>query len=687
MFYKGVNGRSQLTINGFKGLSSGKVGEKPLRYFLWFTVMCLLITSPGMAAIKDAESASHGTDASQYQIVDTYKFTGYELVQINLPVLSHYSYLLISNGETVIVDPGRDVQFYCDLIKEKSLSVSGVFLTHSHADFVAGHTELVNVFNCPIYQSAKSVAKYKIEAIADGTTLQIGKAFVGFLDTPGHVLDGTSATVGPAKDSPELILTGDFLFVGGVGRPDLVAGTTPSALAGMLFDAWAEKVSKLPDSVKVFPAHGAGSLCGVHLKDQPFSTIGEERTSNPTLQHKNKSEFITAVLSELQEPPQYFGHNAAMNRDGPPLVNWQEPVSTVAPDVALTDSSRYYLVDLRDSKSFAAGHVPNSVNIALRGRFESWTGIMVPWGSNIVVCGSADDLKEAAERLHRIGYTTKVLIFDGWVKAGLQLLTNKLVSPRELYDQMQSNTSPIIVDVRLPSEWMGLRIGTVLNLPLNKLSELSAKLDVSQSVVAVCNSAYRSSMAIGILERKGFKKATSLEGGSEAWIEAGLPVYGYEKGGSAAASAQIRKMIPLPERICARELKRLMMDLPGTFQIVDIRPAEMFADYSIPNSQNVDIAELASNPSFLVGTTPLIIVDRDGSYAMALGGIVSQKTQRPIKVLYEGLESYWMGSDLGGMSMPTGTPSEIRTTPAGSSAPPAAPSGPQPVTKKKSAGC
>ncbi len=658
-----------------------------LRSLVWVAVISLVVAGPGAAEIKDAESATHGADASQYQLVETYKFTGYELVQVNLPVLSHYSYLLISEGKALVVDPGRDVQFYVDMIKEKGLSVAGIFLTHSHADFVAGHTEMVKLFGCPIYQSAKSGAKYKIEAIADGVTLQVGKALVGFLDTPGHVLDGTSATVGPTKDSPELILTGDFLFVGGVGRPDLVAGTTSSALAGMLYDTWAAKVSKLPDSVKVFPAHGAGSLCGAHLKDQPFSTIGEERTSNPTLQHKDRSEFITAVLSELQEPPQYFGHNAAMNRDGPPLVDWQEPVSKVTAQVELTDASKYYVVDLRDSKSFAAGHVPNSVNIGLRGRFETWTGIMAPWGSNMVVCGSADELKEAAHRLHRIGYTASGLNFEDWTKAAMPLFKNKLVSPKELYARMQSNTSPMIVDVRLPNEWMGLRIGTVLNLPLNKLSELSSKLDVSQPVVAVCNSAYRSSMAIGILERKGFKNATSLEGGSEAWIEAGLPVYGADKGTTAAASAQVRRMIPLPERICARELKRLMMDLPGTFQIVDIRPAEMFADYSLPNSQNVDIAELASNPAFLVGTTPLIIVDRDGSYAMALGGILSQKTQRPIKVLYEGLESYWMESDFGGVSMPQVTPPQIRTAPPAVGPSPAAPSGTQPITRKKSAGC
>ena len=657
-----------------------------LRCLAQIVATCLLVAGPGAGAIKDSESASHGADASQYQIVDAYKFSGYELIQVNLPVLSHYSYLLVSDGKALIVDPGRDVQFYQDLVTQRKLSVFGVFLTHSHADFVAGHTELVKLYNCPVYQSAKSGAKYKITPIEQGTVLEMGRAFIKFLDTPGHVLDGTSAVVGPAKDSPELILTGDYLFVGGVGRPDLVAGTTSAALAGMLHDTWAQTVSKLPDAVRVFPAHGAGSLCGAHLKDQPFSTIGEERTSNPTLQHKDRSEFIAAVLSELQEPPQYFAHDAAMNREGPPLVNWQEPPSRIGAEAALTDASRYYVVDLRDGKTFAAGHIPNSVNIALRGRFETWTGIMVPWGSNAVVAGTDEEIREAVHRLHRIGYTATGLVFQEWAKAGMQLLANKLISPRELDAQMQANAGPLVVDVRLPSEWMGLRIGTVLNLPLNKLSELSSKLDTSQPVVTVCNSAYRSSMAIGILERKGFKNVTSMEGGSEAWIEAGLPVYGAEKT-ATASSAQTRKMIPLPERICARELKRLMMDLPGTFQIVDIRPAEMFADYSLPNSQNVDIAELVSNPAFLVGTGPLIIVDRDGSYAMAVGGILSQKTPRPIKVLYEGLESYWMESDIGAIGAPPAAAPQIRAAPPGVGPSPAAPSTTPPVTKKKSAGC
>jgi hydroxyacylglutathione hydrolase len=661
-----------------------KINKLKLSIFL-LLVYNLLLTAC-FAALKDAESTSHVADAAQYQIVDTYKFNGYELVQINLPVLSHYSYLLVSDGKVVIVDPGRDVDFYVKYIADNKLSVVGIFLTHSHADFVAGHMELVKHYNCPIYQSAKSNAKYKIEPIQDGTLLEVGKAVVQFMDTPGHVLDGTSAVVGSTKQTPDLILTGDFLFVGGVGRPDLVMGTTSSALAGMLFDVWTQKVSKLPDAVRVFPAHGAGSLCGAHLKDQPSSSIGEERASNPTLQHKIRSEFITAVLSELQEPPQYFVHNAAMNREGPLLVNWQESPQKINTETSLQDAATYYVADIRDSKDFASGHVPNSVNIGLRGRFETWTGIMVPWGSNLVLYGEEVDLSEAVHRLHRIGYTAKVFPFTDWHKANLPLLKNTLVSPQDLYTQMQSNNSPMIVDVRLPNEWMGLRIGTVLNLPLNRLSELSTKLDSSLPIVTVCNSAYRSSMAIGILERKGFKNVTSMAGGSEAWIQAGLPVYGAETTASPSQSST-RKTIPLPERISAAELKRLLMDLPGTFQVVDIRPSQTYADYSLPGSLNVDIVELVSNPAYLVGSDPLVIIDRDGSLAMAVGGILSQKTQRPIKVLYGGLETYWRESDFGMRSGKDLSTPSIQITPPTSIPAPSVPTQTQPETKKKSAGC
>jgi hydroxyacylglutathione hydrolase len=297
-------------------------------------------------------------------------------------------------------------------------------------------------------------------------------------------------------------------------------------------------------------------------------------------------------------------------------------------------------VDLRDADAYASGHIPNSVNIALRGRLETWVGIMVPWNANLVLAGDKEELKEALFRLHRVGYTPGIITLEAWKKAGMPLKESHPITPKELYSLMQEGKAPVIVDVRLPSEWMALRIGTVLNLPLSHLSDLSGQLDPNEPVVTVCNSAYRSSMAAGILEKKGFKMPRNLKGGSQAWIKEGLPVYEASKD-SAAKAAGPKKQVRLPDRISASELKRLIMDLPGTFELIDLRPAEHFADYSLPGSKNLHVADILSDPGYLVGAGPLILVDRDGSIAMAAGGILSQKTERPIKVLYGGLEAYW----------------------------------------------
>jgi rhodanese-related sulfurtransferase len=659
--------------------------------FIYIVLLGIQVPSLPGAAIKDTESATHGADASQYQIVDTYAYPGFKLIQINLPVMSHYSYILASDGQALLVDPGRDIQFYLDTVRQQNLKITGLYLTHSHADFVAGHMEVVEAAQCPIYQSAKSKAEYPITAVAEGTVIKVGQATVKSIDTPGHVVDGTSALVyGPGQDQPELMLSGDYLFVGSVGRPDLVVGTTSAALAGLAFDTWHDKVSKLPDTVRVFPAHGAGSLCGAHLRDAPFTTIGEERVSNPYMQYRAKAEFVTAVLSDLSEPPQYFGHNAAMNRVGPPLVEWTAVPEKLPPDRTLTQADQVYVADVRDAQAYAEGHIPNSVNIGLRGRFETWTGMMVPWDSHLVLCGEDAELQEAVHRLHRVGYTGKAVSYSDWQKSGLALNKNVLMPPAQLYEAMQNNTEPIIVDVRLPNEWMGLRIGTVLNLPLNKLAQLSAKLNKEDPVVAVCNSAYRSTLAIGVLERMGFTQVTSLAGGSEAWIEAGYPVYGAET--HAGAAAIPRKVVPLPERICANELNRMLLDLPGTFDLVDIRPPAMFADYSLPGSVNVDIADLIGNPAYLTGAGPLVIVDRDGSLAMAVGGILSQKTQRLIKAVYGGLEAYWSQNEIpaSGATAPilpsVTTPIPTRPMPMAPPAPAAPVQQPTRPTKK-SAGC
>jgi glyoxylase-like metal-dependent hydrolase (beta-lactamase superfamily II) len=278
----------------------------------------LLITQIAFAAdITDSESATHESDSSTYKIVDTYSFPGFKVIQFTLPVLSVYSYLLVSDGEALLVDPVRDISFYLETAQKEGAKIKGVYLTHSHTDFIAGHTEVKKALNVPIYQSHKSGAKYPIEAVDDKSSVKIGSVTLKFMDTPGHTPDGQCCAVFSQDDSktPKLLFTGDVLFVGSVVRPDLMEGTISAAwLASALYDSWTQKLSKLPDSVMIFPAHGAGSLCGAHLSDEPKSTIGQEKASNPYFKAKGRGEFIALVLQGLPEAPQYQERNPSIRQ-------------------------------------------------------------------------------------------------------------------------------------------------------------------------------------------------------------------------------------------------------------------------------------------------------------------------------------------------------------------------------------
>lgn len=616
---------------------------------LWQVLSVPLVS----AAIKDAESSSHDAGAASYEMVKTYQYPGFKVVQFKLAVLSHYSYVLISGNESLVIDPGRDVFAYLDLVKRERATVKGVFLTHSHADFVAGHIELARATGCPIYTSGSSGAQYPYRPLKEGLTLTVREAQIKFVETPGHTPDGMCAYVyaRQKQNTPQFIFTGDTLFVGSVGRPDLIGGATPAAaLASMMFDTWTKKLSKVGDTVMILPAHGAGSLCGAHLSDNPSSTIGSEKQSNPYLQYKARDQFIAVVLEDLPEAPQYFKYNAALNKQGPPAVDWNAPLPVeTAPSDDVTDPSNYYVVDLRDPTDYASGHIPNSVNIGLRGRFETWVGTMVPWNARLLVTGSETELNEAIYRLHRVGYRAAIMPVENWGKSGLPMARTGSMKPAELYALMQKGEAPLIVDVRLPTEWMAERIGTVVNLPLTHLDELSAKLDPGAPVVTVCDSAYRSSMAVGILERKGFKRLASLAGGSEAWVEAGLPVSGAEVRVAFVPKPPAARITPegkLAETISASELRRLIIDMPGTFDVVDIRPAADYADFSLPGSRNVAAGDFVTNPTHLAGAGPLIVVDRDGSLAMAVAGALAGQTQREIKALQGGLEAYWEEAEL-----------------------------------------
>lgn len=630
------------------------------------------------AALKDSESASHGDTAATYQVAGIYEYPGYKVVQYTLAVLSHYSYMLVSGKDAAVIDPGRDVDTYLATLKRDGLTLKAILLTHSHADFVAGHTELRSATGAPIYASNRSGAGYPHEPLQDGSLVAVGTATVRALETPGHTPDGITFAVNASGASvPDLLFTGDTLFVGSIGRPDLMGGRmAASTLASMAFDSWTTKLATLPDATVVLPAHGAGSLCGAHLSDAPSSTIGAERHGNAYLKFTSRSDFIAAILEGLPEAPQYFGHNAAMNREGPPLVDWKAPVRWVTASKSQAMPTSTIVVDLRAPADYAAAHVPGSLAIGLRGRLETWVGIMVPWGSDLVVVGSEDEVAEAVHRLHRVGYDgARGLKWTAWMAAKLPVKSFDPITPAALRTAMEAGTGPLIVDVRLPNEWMGLRIGQVINLPLNHLAELSSKIETTKPVVAVCNSAYRSTMAVGVLERQGFTDATSMAGGSEAWIAEGYPVFGSSQ--TAAPAAVAVRDVRLADRISPVDLGRLMQDLPGTFDLVDIRPADAFADYRVPGSVNVHVADLLADARWLTGAGPLVVVDRDGSLAMMAAGILSQKTARRVQALHGGLEAWWRanGPMGGGSQAPA-----AQTAPAvpGVARPPvAAPSAPQ----------
>ncbi len=664
--------------------------------------MLLAVAAAKAASLPgDAEAATHGDEAANVQLVKETEQKAPDFVfrQYNLAVLSHYSYLIGSGGEAMIVDPARDIARYLKDAQELGLKITQVYLTHSHADFVAGHMELAKVTGAEIIANAATKAGYPHKAVVDGDAIAFGKVRAVIVTTPGHTPDGTCLYVYyPASESnPRLVLTGDTLFIGSVGRPDLMGeGMSAAALAEMGFHSWKDKLSKLPDGTQFFPAHGAGSLCGAHLSDKPVSTIGDQRRENVYLQHKDLLSYVMAVIDGLPDAPQYFKHNAKMNHDGPSLVDWEKttPPALSAADLLAQGQKGTWLVDVRDAKAFAVAHLQGAISIGVRGRFETWTGIMIPWGESFALVGSDDEVREAAFRLKRIGYDAPSGFLkggvDAWKQANLPVGSLKLLKPHDLHQQMQAGTAPIVVDVRLPSEWMALRIGNVLNIPLNRMFTDSKRLSKDMPVLTVCNSAYRSSMGASVLLKQGFKDVLNMEGGSEAWIAAGLPTLSAAGAGHGAVAAPARA-VRLPDRIAAAELKRMLMDLPGTFEIVDVRPAAQYTDFSLPSSMNADIADVISNPAYLNGVVPLVLVDRDGSLAMAAGGILSQKTQRPIKVLYGGLEAYW--NDSGAPLPPAGAvPTSVPAVKPGAPVPvPRTPGAPAPAApetpKKKSAGC
>jgi glyoxylase-like metal-dependent hydrolase (beta-lactamase superfamily II) len=454
--------------------------------------------------------------------------------QFYLGCLAHASYLIGSDGVAAVVDPRRDVEEYLAFAEEHGLAIRYVIETHLHADFVSGHVELAAETGAEIVFGYKAGATFPHRAVRDGDEIVVGRVLLRILETPGHTLESISVVAVDTAVSPEprLVFTGDTLFIGDVGRPDLVAarGTSPEEMAGMLYDSLHQKLLTLPDSVEVYPAHGAGSLCGRNIAKETSSTIGEQRLLNYALQPMPREAFVRIMTADLPEVPAYFPVDVAINREGAPSLADRPVPAPLSPEAftkAVDDGA--VVLDLRGSAAFGTGHVPGSLNVALSGQFAAWAGALVPADRPILLVGEdAASAEEGAVRLARVGLDRVLGYLDGgvaaWHAAGRDVSTTPQITVDELEAQSKENPKLQVVDVRRPAEFATGHVPGAISRPLDRLERDLAGLDPTRPTAVICAGGYRSAAGASLLQRLGFKDLRDVVGGTSAWIEAGRPV-------------------------------------------------------------------------------------------------------------------------------------------------------------------
>jgi glyoxylase-like metal-dependent hydrolase (beta-lactamase superfamily II)/rhodanese-related sulfurtransferase len=404
--------------------------------------------------------------------------------QFYLGCLAHASYMLASEGEAIVVDPQRDVELYLKAAADHGITIKHIFESHLHADFVSGHRELAARTGAKIYMGAQAGATLPHVPVHDGFVLKFGKASIRVLETPGHTPESICLVVTDEEKSPApwAVLTGDTLFIGDVGRPDLSPKHTPVQLAGLLYDSLHNKLMKLADNVLVYPAHGAGSLCGKNMRADRSSTIGTERLTNYALQIKSRQDFVAQLTSNLPARPEYFSKDAEINRTGATALSELPPLRALTPAElnAMLENGALAL-DVRPNDEFAAAHVPGSVNIALSGQFASWAGTVLGLTAQPVLIAATDEqLEEARLRMARVG----IEVLDGylhggvnaWKQAGLPIGTLAQISVVDLEARLQSGELQVL-DVRRAPEWEAGHIENATWWPLDNFNVSAPEMD------------------------------------------------------------------------------------------------------------------------------------------------------------------------------------------------------------------
>jgi hydroxyacylglutathione hydrolase len=451
--------------------------------------------------------------------------------QFYLGCLAHASYLIGSEGQAAIVDPQRDVEIYLKCAEEHSLRITHIIETHLHADFVSGHQELAQRTGAAIYLGEGSGATFPHRPVRDGDIVQFGKCRLRFLQTPGHTVESVSVVVTDLERGadPVAVLTGDTLFIGDVGRPDLSGQYSPRELAGLLYDSLHGKLLTLPDNVAVYPAHGAGSMCGRNISADRSSTIGRERLSNYALHPMPRDQFIEMMTHDLPARPEYFSRDVDVNRHGAVALGSLPPLAPLDPaDVVRRRQAGAAVLDTRGSMEFCAGHIPGSIQIGLGGQFAAWAGSILGLDREIILIAEEGRAEEARTRLARVGIEHVAgLVRDGiagWARAGLPLAQTGQISVQELKEEMESNPRLCVLDVRRPAEWHQGHIRGAVLQPLDQLPAAAPELDQSRPMAVHCKGGYRSMIACSVLESLGFPRAINVLGGFDAWSAAGFEI-------------------------------------------------------------------------------------------------------------------------------------------------------------------
>jgi len=453
--------------------------------------------------------------------------------QFYLSCLAHASYLIGSEGEAAVVDPQRDVDEYLEEAAARGFKIKYVIETHLHADFVSGHQEIAARTGAQIIFGEKAGVEFTHRAVRDGEELTMGKALLRFIETPGHTPEGICVLVTntEAPNEPPKLLTGDTLFIGDVGRPDLAGGKgyTPQVMAEMMYDSLHGKLLKLPDDVEVYPAHGAGSMCGRNMSKETSSTIGEQRKFNYALKPMTKEEFVTMMTADLPEAPVYFRQDAEINRSGARGLSELQPPQVLTPQqVSELRAQGVVLLDVRSAADFGAAHVPGSMNIGLGGQFAMWAGSLIPLNAAIVVIAdTGTQVDETVVRLARVGIENVKGYLEGgvqsWKEAGLPVAKIPQVSVAQLKEQM-ADSDVQIVDVRRATEYVNGHVPRALNAPLASLDKSQLPLQKEKLTAVICAGGYRSSAALSLLQKQGFSNLLNVTGGTGAWVSAGYPV-------------------------------------------------------------------------------------------------------------------------------------------------------------------